>query len=772
MGKPSSNKVYEFDEFRLDSSHRMLYRDNEEVSLAPKAVETLLALIERRGEIVPADELMSVIWTDAIVEESNLSRYLHLLRKTLGKRPDGKQFIETLKRRGYRFNGDVAVSETANGSSALTLDNAAEIKDPVAHHDREITSHQREFRVHKRGNVLALADWKEVENAPASESPVEQPVSQPDLPRRSARGLYIGSAILVMIFVTALSFVWFRSTGPKDQRTISEVGILALTNGEAVDYATISPDGNYFTYSSHDGEKAHLWMQQTSQVNRVEIAAIEGAIYGTTFSPDAKSVYFVAKETGHSTNSLYRVPTLGGVKAKVLDDIAGPVSFSPDASEMAFIRGNKETGETSLIVALSDGRLERTLRKHTRDEILYGTGEWSPDGRLIAYGVVDKRETPWAGGCSIVGTEVQSGETQSLTTEKWDNCFRMVWTRDSQGLIFVGTRSKEAFSTRRDQIYYLSLADGQSRRLTTDGSRYQYASLGVTNSNEVLAVPFNRFSQIWSMEVTGDSGSAVQITQGLADGRGGIAPLSDGRVAYLSRNGDGFSIWVMNADGSGRKQLTADPPNIEELRASPVGNFFVFSGNRDGWNHLYRVSANGDDLRQLTFGQSQETDSTVSPDGNWIVYGSRVIHGDVGRSELLKIGADGGEPVRLADIDCLTPHYSPDGRSISCVSPDWRTISIISADDGATFKTFSTIGDPVLNIGSRWTPDGNALAYISYHRGVGNIHLQPVDGGPHHALTDLTSGDIYNFAFSADGSHLYLARGYAVTNAVLISNFR
>src|SRR5688572_19365570 len=92
VDKLNDHKVYEFEEFRLDTLHRMLYRDNAEISLAPKAVETLMALIERRGDILTKDELMSVIWTDSIVEESNLSLYLHLLRKTLGRRRDGKEF--------------------------------------------------------------------------------------------------------------------------------------------------------------------------------------------------------------------------------------------------------------------------------------------------------------------------------------------------------------------------------------------------------------------------------------------------------------------------------------------------------------------------------------------------------------------------------------------------------------------------------------------------------------------------------------------------------
>src|SRR5262249_46460796 len=73
----------------------------------PKAVETLVALIERRGKIVSKDELLEAVWPNTVVEESNLFLYLSVLRKTLGTQQDGRPYVETLRRRGYRFNGEV-----------------------------------------------------------------------------------------------------------------------------------------------------------------------------------------------------------------------------------------------------------------------------------------------------------------------------------------------------------------------------------------------------------------------------------------------------------------------------------------------------------------------------------------------------------------------------------------------------------------------------------------------------------------------------------------
>ena len=119
------------------------------------------------------------------------------------------------------------------------------------------------------------------------------------------------------------------------------------------------------------------------------------------------------------------------------------------------------------------------------------------------------------------------------------------------------------------------------------------------------------------------------------------------------------------------------------------------------------------------------------------------------------------------------PSFSPDGRFVSCVSDSEKgRLATISADSGATVANFDADMNALLNIGSRWTPDGKALAYISFHNNAGNIWLQPINGEAKYRLTDFTSGDIYNFAFGMNDSRLYLARGNSIRNAILISNFR
>src|SRR5512139_588580 len=86
--------VYEFDEFRLDADKLMLYRGEVEITMPPKVVKTLVVLVESGGTILSKEELIDRVWSDAFVDESNLSQHLHRLRKALGDRADGRPYIE------------------------------------------------------------------------------------------------------------------------------------------------------------------------------------------------------------------------------------------------------------------------------------------------------------------------------------------------------------------------------------------------------------------------------------------------------------------------------------------------------------------------------------------------------------------------------------------------------------------------------------------------------------------------------------------------------
>jgi len=103
----SAGHFYEFGPFRVDVANLRLFRDGQPLSLAPKAVETLIALVQHAGQLVKKDDLIRIVWSDRVVEDSNLSQNIYLLRKTLREGSNGQSYIETVPRRGYRFAGEV-----------------------------------------------------------------------------------------------------------------------------------------------------------------------------------------------------------------------------------------------------------------------------------------------------------------------------------------------------------------------------------------------------------------------------------------------------------------------------------------------------------------------------------------------------------------------------------------------------------------------------------------------------------------------------------------
>jgi DNA-binding winged helix-turn-helix (wHTH) protein/TolB-like protein/Flp pilus assembly protein TadD len=95
--------VYEFGPYVLDRPRRLLLRDSAAVALTPKAFDLLSLLVEHGGRVVSKETLMSALWPDTVVEESNLTFQISTLRKALG---DGR-YVVTIPGRGYQFAGAV-----------------------------------------------------------------------------------------------------------------------------------------------------------------------------------------------------------------------------------------------------------------------------------------------------------------------------------------------------------------------------------------------------------------------------------------------------------------------------------------------------------------------------------------------------------------------------------------------------------------------------------------------------------------------------------------
>ncbi len=112
--------LYEVGPFQLNADRLTLHHHGRAVTLGPKVVETLLALVEAAGSVVSKDALLDRVWPQGFVEEANLSQNIYVLRKTF--RTYGcAHCIETVPRQGYRFTGSARrVTEPPAGRRVMS----------------------------------------------------------------------------------------------------------------------------------------------------------------------------------------------------------------------------------------------------------------------------------------------------------------------------------------------------------------------------------------------------------------------------------------------------------------------------------------------------------------------------------------------------------------------------------------------------------------------------------------------------------------------------
>ena len=107
--RAAGKEIYEFGPFRLDvGEHVFECTDaSDKTKLPDTAFRTLVALVRNRGRLVSKDDLISEVWPDTIVEDNNLDKCIHTIRFALGDTGSTRQYIETVRKHGYRFVADV-----------------------------------------------------------------------------------------------------------------------------------------------------------------------------------------------------------------------------------------------------------------------------------------------------------------------------------------------------------------------------------------------------------------------------------------------------------------------------------------------------------------------------------------------------------------------------------------------------------------------------------------------------------------------------------------
>ena len=728
-------RLFEFGRFRLDVDERFLLNNGAPVALPPKAVELLIALVDKAGHVVSKDELMDTVWADAFVEEANLTQSIFVLRKALGETKNGSKFIETIPRRGYRFVCPVsAVHPAGNGNAA-----AADVQ-PGPAHIRE---------------------------------------SKPFSERWKSFFAPIGLIAVLVIMVGLVTNNFYRSAGQSTEAQESTphspgVNIRPLTSHSRAYNPAISGDGRLLAYKRTDGEDAEsVWLMDMTAGSEIQIRPSSAKGYSDlTFSPDASELYYRVYEKlpdGSKRGIIMRSPLFGGPERKIAEQAQSNYALSPDGKHIAFIRsvGKPEDDRVLILVDTESGN-ERPIAKSQAGNFIFrlwaATPSWSPDGkRLIVCGQKQNGKEHYA---ALFEVRVEDGSVSEIASPGWDDAFHTVWLSDGSGLIVVAREKQNA----PYQLWHLALPTGEAVRLTND--LHNYGATGYAPiSNTLIVQQEIHNSHIWIVPGT-DSDHARQLTSGtdVDDGAGGLDWLPDGRIIFSSDRNGAVDLWTMEADGSDLRRLTSESGSNAFPRVTADGRYIVFVSNRStGKFGIWRMNIDGSEPMSLTRGNG-ETWPSISPDSQWVFYSN--VAEVPGTIE--KVSINGGEIFSVPN----EPHgggapiTSPDGKQLAYYffsEPNGSQTGILPVTGG---KTIKTLGLQDSRGFEQWTPDSRSLIYIKPGFLFSNLWRESIDGKEIEQLTHFSDSHIYYFAFSPDRKNLALARGSSFSDIVQIENFR
>lgn len=570
---------------------------------------------------------------------------------------------------------------------------------------------------------------------------------------------------IMAVLVGGLGFAGFGLKKLGDASTTADAFqkmrfLKVTTSGRVVTELTaLSPDGKFVAYISDDAGRESMWVKQ-AETQAVVPAVLSAKVRykGLTISPDAKYIYYITQDPPNPS-VLHQVPVLGGSARKLITNLGGPIAFSPDGSQISFFRG-----ETSLMIAKSDGSSERLLATGQNGE-QWTQSTWSPDAKKLMAVVFSPAESKY----HLIEVNVEDGSQRPASVQPWLAISGLAWLPEGNGLVVAG----RDFETQRSQVWFISYPDGDVRRVTNDPNSYLGLSLS-SDGRAIASVQLNRLANIWSSSPSNFE-SAFRITSDLGrdEGMSGVSWTPDDRIVYTVREGGKQDLWITNRDGSDKKQLTFNAGANFSPAVSPDGQKIVFVSTRGGSPNIWRMDINGDNQSQMTNHSGVAGEPEISPDGNWVVYDFSPLDNT---NSIWKVSINGGEPIQLTKSESGRPEISPNGEFIACDYGEYKPgsspkIAIIPFEGGEPKQIFE-FPKVLKSRVFRWSNDGKSLLYMDSVDKVVNIWSQPLDAGPARQLTSFTSDRIFRFDVSRKDGSLALSRGNETSDVVMLTDFR
>jgi len=535
-----------------------------------------------------------------------------------------------------------------------------------------------------------------------------------------------------------------------------------VSNNGHITQAAISADGKYLLQALEEGGSQSLWLRHIpTSTNKEVVAPARTRYQGLCFSPDGNYIYFLRRDQEDETESqLYSASMLGGTPRVLIKDVDSPISFSPDGQHFVFLRELHSAPSWDLLLARSDGTIEKPIFSGRPLPSDSHVPAWSPDGKTIVIPIVQPTQDAIG---AFLAVDAATGQDHVVALSPDRIYYGPAWMPDGSALL--ATASQLDAGHMQAQIGYVSFPGGDYRALTSDTN--EYGKLGIAKDGKTLVAiqsklrfsisiaPANDPDQLHAVPLT--TQLPVWLWNWMPDGRL-ILPQA-GNLKAVSANGDETTLY-------------SDPKHIPDQAAVCGGGRYIvyrqLGGSGGTSANLWRMDLNGTNQKQLTSGRN-EREPTCPKDGNWVYYVDNADNRNVKR-----VSVDGSSPETVVKYSVGSFALSPDGKEI--VSFEVRELDhklMLRIDNVETHQmTYSDIDQRALPDELAFTPDGKGVVYLVREKGVDNLWLQPLDGTPHRQLTHFKKDRTFRFVFSPDGSKIAVESGEVESDAVLLRDSR
>ena len=580
------------------------------------------------------------------------------------------------------------------------------------------------------------------------------------------------AAALVLITVAGLGFYsWFNGSSELVHAAFERPQISRISTDGKVVTPAISPDGKYVAYVAGEVGNRSLVVRQISTDSMVTIVpATNLNLHSVTFAPNGDYVYYCQARSDNVVNTLFQVPTLGGAPKKLVEDVDSTVTFSPDGKQFAFMRHNTEKNEDVFFtVDTATLAAEELIRSsQTGFDVFSPRPSWSPDGRTIIVGA-GRREGSTVSSMVIAEIAVAKKTFRELNEGKFFAVGNFAWFRDGSGFLFTGRETQ----TGPLQIWRAAYPAMDFLQVTNDFNDYFEVGLA-EDGKTIVTLKGETTSSLWRVSSKGTDNRQLTPETRSLEGQFGLLQLKDGSLVYTRSDGKAASLWIADGDGKNGRELVAEKGFTVAPVVTPDGKYIVYISQEDRSSRIWRMDADGRNAVSLTDESIDFADFNpqVTPDGRTVIF-QRQSTPDA-RVSLMKVPVAGGPAEEFyadADRSVFQPRVSPDGKRIAFSTfnlKTWeKTLQIATLEGDRFGKVERSLEYNLINQ-FRWAPDGRSLTALSNRSGTQNIWRLPIDGSAATQLTDFKAGKLLNFAWSADGSGLFIARGNTNNDLILI----